>query len=404
MSFSAIRVENLKPGLNGTICALVGYSVIFLLPSFVESAAQEYKLNEQQLGWLGAADTAGLAISTSIMAFALHKFNLSRLLLLGLCAAVLGNILSLFSKEIVDLLWSRLIAGLGEGLLVVLGMYCLAKTHDTNRWFAIYTAAAVILQAIGLFLLPRLIEHWGFVAVIYSFMLLLIAPLLCLRPLSRFLKELSTQAESDTDNSCSTVLDIYKKPLFLSLLAVLFFYISIGTFWTYAATIGTSAGFSFEWVSEALSLSMIGGLAGALLLVYLGPSAKNYRIYVISAAFMVGSLLALLLNFSDNLYLVALIVYSIVWSIIASKLYSDVAEGDSSGRFITACQPLINIGFALGPLLASQWVLEHGNSSVIYIAVAALLFSMLCIYPLVKNLSQTVGNLTSSSSEKRADL
>ncbi|GAA6151320.1 MFS transporter [Pseudoteredinibacter isoporae] len=369
--------EAIHPGVAGTICALVGYSVIFLLPSFVEAAAQHYALNDQQLGWLGAADTAGLALSTTVMAISLQRFKLPQLLMAGVVIAVSANVYSLLAGNLGHLLGSRFFAGLGEGLLVVVGMSTLAQTRDTNRWFAIYTAAAVVLQAIGLFVLPRIIELWGFDGVIVCFLILLLSPLL-------FRADIVPLVSNEQPVSVPhTVSRFSSLPLYSALLAVLGFYISIGTFWTYAATLGTAQGFSFDSVSEALSLSMIGGFAGALLLMFLGTAAKNYRIYLISALVMVASLLALRSGFTQFLYLGALIAYSVVWSVIASKLYADVAEGDGSGRFITACQPLINIGFALGPLLASQWVLVHGNQVVIYVAVMALLVSMVCIYPLV---------------------
>lgn len=377
-------------GIAGTLCALVGYSVIFLLPSFVEAAAQHYALNDQQLGWLGAADTAGLAVSTTVMAIYLQRFKLAQLLLSGVLIAALGNLYSLFAGDLDHLLGSRFVAGLGEGLLVVVGMSTLAQTRDTNRWFAIYTAAAVLLQAAGLFSLPRVIAQWGFEGVIYCFLVLLLGPLFCRGSLMPSADQDKTSDQSlkvEASQSASKQL-ASKKPLYCALLAVLGFYISIGTFWTYAATLGTAEGFSFEWVSEALSLSMIGGFAGAVLLMLLGSAAKNYGIYLVSAVVMVASLMLLLGGFSQHLYLSTLIAYSVVWSVIASKLYADVAEGDGSGRFITACQPLINIGFALGPLLASQWVLDHGNQVVIYIAVLALVFSIVCIYPLVNSIGK----------------
>lgn len=391
MNDFAIDTPTIKPksdlwlGLSGSLTALMGYSVIFLLPSFVESSANHFVLNGQQLGWLGSADTGGLALSTLLMAFLIHRCQLSRVLLAGVAISLLGNGLSLMAGDLSPLLLSRLVAGFGEGLLVSVGMSALAQTRDTNRWFAIYTAAVVTLQAAGLFFLPSVVELWGYDGVLYCFSALIISPLFLLWALPRY----SSVQHGSIDKNSNSFVDepSARKPLLLSMLAVLGFYISIGTVWTYVANIGTGAGFDFAWVSKALSLSMIGGFLGALLLLVLGRHAKGRRIYLASALLMFASLLALLGDLSQSRYLAALIAYSVVWSIIASKLFSDIADADHSGRFITACQPMLNIGFALGPLITSVFVLWGGNEVIIILASIALCLCIVSIMPLAQRLN-----------------
>ena len=374
-------------GASGTIAALIGYSVIFLLPSFLEAATLALNLNEQQVGWLGAVETGGLATSTLVCAIFITKLNMQRLVLWGVALALLANVASYFSADVSSLLFCRFFAGLGGGLLVTAGMTSLAKTANPDRWFAIYTAAAVVLQALGLFSLPVVIAQWQLGGVLVCFAILLLLPLV----LRRFLPDQNSHANSQASTSDMAVDPggisgggVKVHHLVLASVAILCFYTSLGAVWTYVASIGTAAGFSFDAVSTALSISMIGGFAGAVLLVILGPWVAGGIIMLVSGLVMLCCLYLMSTPFSLWQFTWILVVYSIVWSIIASRLFSLIAIGDWSGRFITISQPVLNIGFALGPLIASGLIVDFSYAGVLGLAALALLISTMCIFPLAE--------------------
>lgn len=367
-------------GASGTIAALIGYSVIFLLPSFLEAAAVQFNLNNQQIGWLGSSETGGLAISTLLCALFINKLDIKKIAVLGIVIALIANVLSNFCTAVEGLLWSRLVAGLGEGLLVTAGMTALAKTANPDRWFAIYTGAAVVLQAAGLFLLPSVIQQWQLFGVLLCFIILLILALFFIRYLPKK-TDVVRQSPLSTSSASSAKLS---RNLVFGVFAILSFYISIGAVWTYIAGIGTAAGFSFEWVSTALSISMIGGFIGAVLLALMGRMATGSVILIVSGLIMFLCLYFLDLDFNKSQYTWTLIIYSVVWSVIASRLFSLIATADKSGRFITASQPMLNIGFALGPLMASGLIVKFSYSGVLALAAVSLLASILCIIPLAR--------------------
>lgn len=367
-------------GTSGTIAALIGYSVIFLLPSFLEAAAVQFNLNNQQIGWLGSSETGGLAISTLLCALFINKLDIKKIAVLGIVIALIANVLSNFCTAVEGLLWSRLVAGLGEGLLVTAGMTALAKTANPDRWFAIYTGAAVVLQAAGLFLLPSVIQQWQLFGVLLCFIILLILALFFIR----YLPNKTDVIRENSLNSPETSNAKLSRNLVFGVFAILSFYISIGAVWTYIAGIGTAAGFSFEWVSTALSISMIGGFIGAVLLALMGRMATGSVILIVSGLIMLLCLYFLDLDFNKSQYTWTLIIYSVVWSVIASRLFSLIATADKSGRFITASQPMLNIGFALGPLMASGLIVKFSYSGVLALAAVSLLVSILCIIPLAR--------------------
>jgi len=372
--------RDLLLGASGTIAALIGYSVIFLLPSFLEAAAVQFSLNDQQIGWLGSSETGGLAISTLLCALCINKLDMRKIAMLGIAIALLANVASNLCTEFEGLVWSRLVAGLGEGLLVTAGMTALAKTANPDRWFAIYTGAAVVLQAAGLFLLPSVIQQWQLFGVLLSFIILLILALFSIR----YLPKKTVVEHEKALSSHETLNSKLSRNLVFGVFAILTFYVSIGAVWTYVASIGTAAGFSFEWVSTALSISMIGGFVGALLLALMGRMATGSIILIVSGLIMLLCLYFLNLDFDKSQYTWTLIIYSVVWSVIASRLFSLIATADKSGRFITASQPMLNIGFALGPLLAAALIVKFSYSGVLALAAVSLLVSILCIIPLAR--------------------
>lgn len=363
-------------GLSGTLAALVGYSVVFLLPSFVETAAGQFDLNNQQIGWLGATDTGGLALMTLLTAVFIQKLDLRLITRLGVVLALLANVATLQVDSYSSLCITRFVAGLGEGLLVTAGIASLAQTKNQDRWFSIYTAAAVVLQASGLFLFPYVVELWQLNGIIVTFAALLILPLLLSGQLASKNQQLSTSGERSTS-----------RLLALATGAVMMFYISIGAVWTYVATMGTDAGFSFEWVSTALSISMVGGFLGAVGLATYGHLAKGSVLFIASGIIMLLSLVVLATDFNQSQYQWTLVIYAVVWSVIAARLYSLIAIADNSGRYITATQPVLNIGFALGPLMSAALLSSSSFADTAYLAVTvvaavALILCLVLIFPL----------------------
>ena len=159
---------------------------------------------------------------------------------------------------------------------------------------------------------------------------------------------------------------------------------SIGGVWTYVSIMGTSSGLTLSFVSQALSLAMIAGLAGALFFALIGDMGKNIGLLFISILVMTLSIWVLNKGLTNTRYLIAMCVFSFFWSIVGARLFAVISDVDHSGKYISAAQTVVGVGYILGPILASTLVKGIGYTDIII--MGTLLFSLcfIVILPLAR--------------------
>ena len=374
---TAVHKHDLHYGIAGTLTAVIGYVVLFVLPVLLESAAVQLKLTDQQVGWLGFADSGGIALATLLAVIFLNRLNFHYLTLVGIAIAVAANLLSMGITDFGLLASYRVVAGFGAGMIIAAAITSIGQTSNPDRWFGIYTAVVVVEQAGGLFFLPAVFERWQLEGLYAVIAMLYLLPLFTLRWLPRNNHSCAPQQLSSTVAQSSGV-------MVMALAAVMLFYVNIGAFWTYVGGMGTKAGYSLEFVSEALTLAMIGGFIGATLVAIMGKRAQGSLLMLISTVATVVCLWLLNGLFSQQGYIWITAIYSVVWSILAARLYAVVAFGDPSGRYVTATQPVVAVGFALGPLIAAELVGPYGYTGVNVLAGIAVVLCFIAIVPLAR--------------------
>tara|TARA_R110002072_G_scaffold81491_2_gene186613 strand:- start:879 stop:2087 length:1209 start_codon:yes stop_codon:yes gene_type:complete len=374
--------SDLKYGLSGLATAPIGYLVLLFLPVYLEVVGISLALTEQQIGWLASTDSIGLVIATFVFSIFIKRVNFRKALIAGVVITVLGNLISALVTDFLLLCIIRSLTGLGEGIIVAVGISAIGMTSNPNRWFGFYTAAIVVVQAIGLVLVPIIYDSMSLSGVFVAMAVFYIFPLIVIKLLPR---------KSDDYKSAQGVVTDQSKPskqtnklLNLGLLSLLFFYMSIGGVWTYVSIMGTSSGLTLSFVSQALSLAMIAGLAGALFFALIGDIGKNIGLLFISIVVMTLSIWVLNSGLTDMRYLVAMCIFSFFWSIAGARLFAVISDVDHSGKYISAAQTVVGVGYILGPILASTLVKGVGYTDVII--MGSLLFSLcfIVILPLAR--------------------
>ncbi|WP_426357356.1 hypothetical protein ACPUVO_12905 [Pseudocolwellia sp. HL-MZ19] len=98
---------------------------------------------------------------------------------------------------------------------------------------------------------------------------------------------------------------------------------------------GTSAGLTLSFVSQALAISMIAGLLGA-------------------------------------------IFFAFFWSIASARLSAVISDVDHSGKYISAAQTVLGFAYILGPVLAATLLQDTGYTRIII--MGTVLFSLCFIF------------------------
>jgi predicted MFS family arabinose efflux permease len=377
MQFTLLNTSNsdLKYGLSGLATAPIGYLVLLFLPVYLEVVGIHLALTEQQIGWLASTDSIGLALATFVFSIFIKRVNFRNVLWIGVAIAVLGNFLSAFIQDFSLLCLIRALTGIGEGMIVAVGISAIGMTKNPNRWFGFYTASIVVVQAIGLLLVPIIYEQLSLHGVFVAIALFYLIPLSVIKLLPR-----KSDDYKMTEDGITPQFKQPSKRLNLGLLSLLFFYMSIGGVWTYMSLMGTTAGLSLSFVSQALSLAMIAGLMGALFFALIGDIGRNIALLFISLLVMSLSIWVLNNGLTDMRYLIAMCVFSFFWSIAGARLFAVISDVDHSGKYISAAQTVVGVGYILGPILASTLVNGTGYTEVII--MGTVLFSLCFIFVL----------------------
>ncbi|SEK76408.1 Predicted arabinose efflux permease, MFS family [Colwellia chukchiensis] len=381
MQYKLFKTTNsdLNYGLSGLATAPIGYLVLLFLPVYLEVVGINLSLTEQQVGWLAATDSVGLALAAFIFSIFIKQLNFRKVLLVGVVVTVVGNLLSALTHNFLILCFIRSITGLGEGVIVAVGISAIGMTKNPNRWFGYYTAAIVVVQAIGLALVPIIYAQLSLSGVFIAMALFYLIPLVVIKLLPHKSDDYKVAQGNETYPKKQP-----SKPLNLGLLSLLFFYMSIGGVWTYMSLMGTSADLTLSYVSQALAIAMIAGLLGALFFAFIGELGKHTGLLFFSLLLMALSLWALNQGLTEMRYLVSLCVFSFFWSIAGARLFAVISDVDHSGKYISAAQTVVGVGYILGPILASTLVNNAGYTDVIMMGTVLFGLSFIFILPLAR--------------------
>ncbi|AWB57889.1 MFS transporter [Colwellia sp. Arc7-D] len=365
--------SDLKYGLSGLATAPIGYLVLLFLPVYLEVVGINLSLTDQQIGWLASTDSIGLALATFVFSVYIKKLNFRTVLFVGVAITVVGNLLSALIQDFLVLCLVRAITGLGEGMIVAVGISALGMTKNPNRWFGFYTAAMVVVQAIGLVLVPIIYDHYLLSGVFVGMALFYLLPLAVIKLLP--CKSNDYYVEEDTARPKS---EPPKKLLNLALISLLFCYIGVSGAWAYMSLMGTSVGLTLSFVSQALALSMVAGLLGAIFFALIGDMSKKIALMLISLILMALSLWGLDSNLTELRYLIALCVFAFFWSIASARISAAISDVDHSGKYISAAQTVLGFAYILGPIIASTLVQDSGYTKVIM--MGSVLFGLCFIF------------------------
>ncbi len=371
--------NNSSFGLAGLLTAPVGYLILLFLPVYLEVMAEALQLTEQQIGRLAATDSVGIVMATLLFAKFVHQLNFRTTTIFGVVIAVAANLACGMVTDFTLLCLLRIVCGLGEGLLVAVGISALGMTSSPNRWFGYYTAAVVAVQALGLVAVTPIYQAGGLG------MLFIVIGAFYLLPLT-VVKRLPANSQSYQTDEVTDVQPLpISKALFSSALAgLLCFYIGIGAVWSYISFLATDQGLALDSVSRSLALSMVAGLLGALFFAWLDQKGKSSTLLISSFAIMSACLLAVLNQLTDLKYLLLLSVFSFFWSVVGARTFAIISDADHSGKYISMAQATVGIGYILGPMLAAELVVDFKYTGVNTLGIVAFCCCIALMWPLAK--------------------
>ncbi len=351
---------------------VVGASVFLILPILIGAAAEDFLLNESQLGFLSGSSMAGSTISALIAIFWVRSVNWRLAMFIAIAVFGLGNLVAILVSEYTFLLVAIFIASIGGGAAYSLALTILSDNDNPDRVFGYSIAAQVSFQVIGLLALPTVIGIGGLDA--------LLAILCALAIMSLF--AISVLPVSGKEVRLSNMFQIFTQTrVVFGLLGCVFFFFNVGCFWTFIGRMGNAYGYSPQVIGNSLALGVSAGIIGSLCASWLGN--RHGRLMPLFASALGTVIAAVLLNSSEALliYVLAVALYNFVWNYSLAYQYAVIADVDESGRSVAIAPAFHAAGAAMGPAVAGMMVVEDGFIIINILVAVSVMISFALFIP-----------------------
>jgi predicted MFS family arabinose efflux permease len=378
-----IDVNSLSAVLSAIALGTLGVLSFIIQPAIVQGFVTHLKLSEPQAVNLVGLEMLGVALSTILLALPHLKIDWRLALVAGLVIAIGGNIGSAVLVGS-DSLWiARLIAGFGHGIIISLSFTFIGLTVRVDRNLAWFLVALLSYGAIGLWIMPSLLDHIGMSGLFLSFAALLMTGFVTLGFVPR-----SNTALSDLSPSTGspTAKQLTLPFLITALAAVLAYNIAQGIAWAILFLIGIDAGLAEQPVANALFISQVFAIFGALGSVFLGGRIGRYGPIFVGIFAGAACMVLLLDKPLMPVFLVGVCGFNLLWNFVLPYILGAVSDFDGQGRMMGPAIAMQMLGLGGGPLLAAQ-LIEHSSYFVtLIIAIGFFILSyVLLIIPMLRH-------------------
>jgi predicted MFS family arabinose efflux permease len=295
--------------------------------------------------------------------------------------ATVGHLSSGLVESYWLLVGARLVAGIGEGLVLAAAGAAAAGSTDPDRLFAQTWLWGGLAVAVLLAVLPYATVPWGYPG---GFALVAAVSLVCI-PLLTWMGPRPAQEEG------RVIPPLPHLALGVSALAgVILFALGQGALWAFTERIGLAIGLSPEAVGIALGATQVAALSGAAFAWWLGTRRGRAGPMVIGVGASALSTWALVHTSSTVGYWVILLAWGIAYFFALPYLLGTAAALDRYGRWSAAAMGLSMAGVALGPGSAGFAIGLWGYPALGWLVLATGVAAIALMLPAALALGRTV--------------
>ncbi|MBT3621010.1 MAG: MFS transporter [Porticoccaceae bacterium] len=350
---------------------LIGYGVLVGIPVISTAWVTLLGFTEVEVGRVAGADLGGLSIGAVVTAMLIGKVNRRLLVLIGLSLAVVANGLCISVVDYDQVLWLRLLSGIGSGIYTAVAVSSLGASSKPARAYNAMLFAFAFSQALEMHFLPLLSMTGIYTTFIVCFLLTI--PFISWIP-AHAPTEVSEEVAADSLAAQS----VPKFVPWLCLAAMVITYINIGAYWTYIELAAASDQADPEWVGQVLTWSSFCSLIGCLFATILSSRYGLLRpllVTLVAMAVIVGMLAN---GITDKNILISVLSFNFLWIFIDVYQMSTIANVDKTGRFAALMPGAQGLGQIIGPNLAASILgLNLGYSGVFIMCSGAAIVAML---------------------------
>jgi predicted MFS family arabinose efflux permease len=379
---SATRREVNVNGWPAILCAVIlgtiGVLSFIIQPGVVQGYVTQLHVSEATAVNLAGVEMLGVALATIFMAVWGTRINWRWVVAGGLVIGAAGNLASIGAAQGGPFEVFRFVAGLGEGTITSISFTFVGVTVRAERNLALYLTLLLTYGAFGLWYLPDFLTAYGLDAMFSGFAVLTLLALGTLPFLPHaYSAEEMVNAEA---RQLPTAL------LIVALAGVLAYNIAQGIAWAVLFLVGTGAGLAEQSVANALFLSQILAVGGALASVFLAGRVNRNGAIAFGILAGAASIVLLIGKPSLVLFVAGVCGFNVLWNFVLPFILGRVCDFDESGRMMSFAIMMQMIGLGGGPLIAAQLLDGSGYRSAELLCVALFIVSyVLLLVPIRKH-------------------
>ncbi len=360
--------------IGAAIFVAVAANVIIAgMPIILSELIEKLGYSEQRIGFVASAYVAGMTVASIICTFLITRINRQLLLGIGIVLSVAGflAIAMIQTTETLPILLTWSFAGSGQGLCWSLALACLAGSSNPIRNFGFMFVATVSAIGVELTTLPLISAKWGIPAIFYTFAILAGLCIFLIRFWPAYYVETKEEKEYKETHPVAI-------PSFISLLAILFFYISVNSFWSYAERIGLASGLSFNAVITCLTLGNLASLTSCVIATWIGDRFGMARPLMVTLGAEILIMAAMGVHLTSMTYILGSTLFFMFWNVTDIFQLGSLSIFDHSGRYTVLVPAFQGVGMTIGPAAAAMLLGENGEgySSILFMCTLSI---MICL-------------------------
>lgn len=357
--------------------AILGFALFMGMPIAAEAMATDLGFGDDQIGYMASAEYGGMFLASVITAFLINRMDRRLLAAIGIIAAVLCGIISLYFTDFNTLLPLRLLSGIGSGLGYAVAVAVLAGTHDTARNFTYLIVGQVVTNTIILYTFPTLSGQWGISGIYTAYVVIFAAGLLPLLWIPHSAEEVTGEKVETVEQS------LHGLPIYLPILCLLGifgFYSMLGVYWTYVYLIGIDLGFDAGLVDSVMAGLTLLSLIGCWLALVAARKYGQFPPFLFALFALELILITKVFGITGTTYFAGMIGIFLFWNFIDIYQLGTIADLDPSGRFAGMAPGAQGLAMAVSPAVAGFLLGDKGDYQMIMWLLAGLIMVSLIAY------------------------
>jgi predicted MFS family arabinose efflux permease len=351
------------------LVATVTEAMLLLLPIYIGAISDLLALTQTQVGLVGSADLAGVAIGSTSAVVWLRKVAWRKVTLFALTFMLVANVLSLMFTDIGLLMLLRFSAGLAAGIAYALALAGLCDTSNQARNTALMVCSQVVFGAIGLYVLPLLSDRLRLNGV---YLYIIVWAVVTLMTAWLAFPNNPVAHSKKTPLSWSR----FGLPGILAFVATGLYFLTIGAVWGYLERIAIEAGMTLADVGSSLSwgyiISLIGSFGAAWLGVKFGRAWPMTITGIVQLAMLVVFTRLNAVNDVMTCFFVANAIFQFFWSFIIAYQIVIFNDADKDGHFMPLYGTAMHAALAVGPFAGAMMISGESYQPILFFGIGTL--------------------------------